>query len=182
MRLSSHASNRPVCLALKPATNAPSRSRFPIASSSTRAQAFRAAFAGFDAGSVASFTDTDRARLLADAGIVRHRGKIDAAINNARRALETAEEFGSLASYVWRFEPEPASRPDPLTHEIAMQLTTSPESIALSKDLKKRGWAFVGPTTMYAFMQAMGLINDHPDDCEFRAPAEEARARFVRPA
>ena len=142
---------------------------------------FRAAFAGFDAASVAAFTDADRARLLGDAGIVRHRGKIDAAINNAQRALETAEKFGSLAAYVWRFEPDAGSRPDLLTQAIMAETATSPESIALSKDLKKRGWAFVGPTTMYAFMQAMGLINDHPHDCEFRAPAEEARERLVRP-
>lgn len=129
--------------------------------------AFRAAFAGFDFAAVARFGDRDVARLLGDAGIVRHRGKIESTINNARRALELADEHGSLSAYVWRWRPEaPAARP-------TLQ-PTSPESIALSKDLKRRGWTFVGPTTVYAFMQAMGLVNDHLVGCAARARCETA--------
>lgn len=131
---------------------------------------FRAAFAGFDFHRVADFGPADVARLLADAGIVRHRGKIEAAIHNAGRARALVEEAGSLAAYFWRYEPDPATLPPPQTR------TTCPESVALSKDLKKRGWKFVGPTTMYAFMQAMGLINDHSPDCAIRARVEAARA------
>ncbi len=136
---------------------------------------FRAAFHGFAIDRVAAFTDDDVARLLTDAGIVRHRGKIEAVINNARRAQELIAAEGSLAAYVWRFEPDPATRPPP------QSATTSAESVAMSKDLKKRGWAFVGPTTVFAFMQAMGLINDHADGCAIRAEAERARAAFTRP-
>ncbi|MFD1623388.1 DNA-3-methyladenine glycosylase I [Azospirillum griseum] len=136
---------------------------------------FRAAFHGFAIDRVAAFTDDDVARLLTDAGIVRHRGKIEAVINNARRAQELIAAEGSLAAYVWRFEPDLATRPPP------QSATTSAESVAMSKDLKKRGWAFVGPTTVFAFMQAMGLINDHADGCAIRAEAERARAAFTRP-
>ncbi|WP_336079351.1 DNA-3-methyladenine glycosylase I [Thalassospira sp. CH_XMU1448-2] len=136
---------------------------------------FRAAFAGFDFHKVALFDDSDVARLLDDAGIIRHRGKIEATINNARRACEMVDREGSLAAYFWRFEPDPA--------EIAMPQTmsTSPMSITLSKDLKKRGWKFVGPTTVFAFMQAMGLINDHANGCFLRPQIDEIRKSLVRP-
>jgi DNA-3-methyladenine glycosylase I len=129
---------------------------------------FRRAFAGFDAARVARFTSRDVTRLLNDAGIVRHRGKIESTINNARRCLEIAEQFGSLSEYVWRFEPDARLRPKKLTWEVLKTMGTTPESIALSKDLRTRGWTFVGPTTMYAFMQAMGLVNDHLHGCAFR--------------
>jgi DNA-3-methyladenine glycosylase I len=138
-------------------------------------QNFRAAFAGFDFDKVAQFTDKDVARLLGDAGIVRHRGKIEAVINNAQRARELVAQEGSLASFVWRFEPDASSLPEPQT------ASTSAESVALSKDLKKRGWRFVGPTTVYAFMQAMGLINDHAEGCAFRTEVDKARQAFQRP-
>jgi DNA-3-methyladenine glycosylase I len=136
---------------------------------------FRAAFAGFDFEQVAKFGERDVKRLLGDTGIVRHRGKIEATINNARRAVELVEEEGSLASYVWRFEPDPATRPKSLTWSALLEMARTPESAALSKDLKRRGWRFVGPTTVYAFMQAMGLVNDHVQGCDVRAPAERAR-------
>jgi DNA-3-methyladenine glycosylase I len=142
---------------------------------------FRAAFAGFDPAKVARFGKKDVERLLGDAGIVRHRGKIEATINNAARALEVIEEFGSLAAYVWRFEPDPASRPKRLTKAVLMEMATSPESVALSKDLKKRGWRFFGPTTAYAFMQAMGLVNDHTEHCFARPQALAERAAFEVP-
>ena len=134
-------------------------------------EAFRAAFAGFDAERVAAFDVTDVERLLQDTGIVRHRGKIEAVINNAQRLIELVAEQGSLAAYIWRFEPEGG-------HE---NLTESPASKALSKDLKKRGWKFVGPTTMHAFMQAMGLINDHAPHCVTHAEVAAARQRFKPP-
>lgn len=136
---------------------------------------FRAAFAGFDFDRIAGFTDRDVGRLLADPGIVRHRGKIEAVINNARRARELVERHGSLAAFVWGYEPVPAQLGPPQT------ASTSPASIALSKDLKKLGWKFVGPTTVYAFMQAMGLINDHAEGCAVRTEVEQARRRFARP-
>ena len=136
---------------------------------------FRLAFAGFDFNQVASFDDADVARLLGDTGIVRHRGKIEAAINNAARAVEMVAEHGSLAAFLWRYEPAAAELPEPQT------ASTSAESTALSKDLKKLGWKFVGPTTVYAFMQAMGLINDHARDCVTRARVEAARKRFQPP-
>jgi len=123
---------------------------------------FRAAFAGFELAKVATFDDRDVQRLLADAGIVRHRGKIESTINNAGRALELCDEFGSIYKYVSQYRPARTSR---LTVSSEMP-ATCPESIAMSKDLKKRGWSFVGPTTMYAFMQAMGLVNDHIEGCE----------------
>jgi DNA-3-methyladenine glycosylase I len=132
-------------------------------------EAFRRAFADFDAERIAQFDESDVARLLADAGIVRHRGKIESTINNARRVLELRAEFGSLSAYAWRFQPASGSRPKRLTLAALKAMSTSPESIAMSKDLKKRGWTFVGPTTVYAFMQAMGLVNDHLDGCHVRA-------------
>ena len=137
---------------------------------------FRAAFRGFDFDAVARFTARDVARLLKDEGIVRHRGKIEAVINNAKRARELVAREGSLAAYVWRHEPSASEVGKPQT------VSTSPASIALSKDLKKQGWAFVGPTTVYAFMQAMGLVNDHVEACVIRAKAERARKRFERPS
>lgn len=141
---------------------------------------FREAFAGFDIERVARFTPRHVERLLTNAGIVRHRGKIESTINNARQAMVLVEEFGSLADYFWRFEPSPESRPARLTRSALVQISTSDESRALSRDLKKRGWSFVGPTTMYAFMQAMGLVNDHLDGCHVRPAA--MRARAMRPA
>ena len=144
-------------------------------------EAFRSAFAQFDAEKMAVFGEADVARLLADAGIVRHRGKIESALNNARRVLELREAHGSLAAYAWRFEPDPASRPKRLTLPQLKAMTSSPESVALSKDLKKRGWGFVGPTTMYAFMQAMGLVNDHLEGCHVRGAALAARKTLVVP-
>lgn len=140
-------------------------------------EAFRRAFAGFDFERVARFGDKDVERLLGDASIVRHRGKIEATINNARRAVELVEAEGSLADYVWRFEPDPATRPKRLTWDVLREMAATDESRALAKDLKKRGWRFVGPTTVYAFMQAMGVVNDHLDGCVIRKPAERARLK-----
>jgi DNA-3-methyladenine glycosylase I len=142
---------------------------------------FRAAFAGFDFTKVAKFGARDVKRCLADPGIVRHRGKIEAVINNARRAGELIEEAGSLAAFIWRYEPDPKSRPKRLDRATLMNITISPESVALSKALRKRGWSFVGPTTIYAFMQAMGLVNDHLDGCACRRDVEAARRAFARP-
>ncbi|MHA6299899.1 DNA-3-methyladenine glycosylase I [Devosia sp. CAU 1758] len=136
-------------------------------------EAFRAGFAGFDIGRVAAFDEGDIDRLLGDAGIVRHRGKIEAVINNAARARELIVEAGSIAAFVWRYE---AKSPAPPQSQ-----TTSPESEALSKALKKRGWRFVGPTTVFAFMQAMGLVNDHAEGCASRARAAALRKAFVMP-
>jgi DNA-3-methyladenine glycosylase I len=140
-------------------------------------EAFRRAFAGFDFEQVARFGDSDIERLLADASIVRHRGKIEATINNARRAVELVDAEGSLAGYVWRFEPDSAARPKRLTWDVLREMAATDESRALAKDLKKRGWRFVGPTTVYAFMQAMGVVNDHIDGCAIREPAERARLK-----
>ena len=137
---------------------------------------FRAAFAGFDFERVARFGERDVARLLGDAGIIRHRGKIEATINNAQRAVEMVEQEGSLASYVWRFEPGASSRPATVTWGALLEMSQTPESRALSKDLKRRGWRFVGPTTVYAFMQAMGIVNDHVEGCAARPEVEQARA------
>lgn len=136
---------------------------------------FRAAFAGFDVGKVARFGSRDVTRLLGDANIVRHRGKIEATINNARRCVELVETEGSLAAYVWQFEPAPKRRPRRLTWDVLKTMAPTAESVALSRDLKRRGWKFVGPTTMYAFMQAMGLVNDHLDGCTVRARADKGR-------
>jgi len=143
---------------------------------------FRAAFAGFDFERVARFTGRDVQRLVGDAGIVRHRGKIEAAINNARQACELAEEAGSLAAYFWRFEPGNGDRPRRLTKAALLGMAETPASKALSKDLRRRGFRFVGPTTAYAFMQAMGLVNDHLEGCASRAAAEKDRRAFRRPA
>jgi DNA-3-methyladenine glycosylase I len=143
---------------------------------------FRRAFKDFDPAAVARFTGRDVQRLLKDAGIIRHRGKIESTINNAKRALELIEEKGSLAAYFWSWEPLPSTRPRKLTRAHLMKMSTTPQSVALSKDLKKRGWTFVGPTTCYAFMQAMGLVNDHLEGCDVRAEVEEARQRLTRPA
>jgi DNA-3-methyladenine glycosylase I len=142
---------------------------------------FRNAFAGFDPAKVARFTARDVSRLLKDEGIIRHRGKIESTINNAKRALELQDEFGSIATYVWRFEADPKDRPKRITPEVLKTMATSPASIALSKDLKKRGWTFVGPTTVYAFMQAMGLVNDHLHTCLARAGCAEERRRLNVP-
>jgi DNA-3-methyladenine glycosylase I len=142
-------------------------------------EAFRAGFANFDAEHVARFKEADVARLLADAGIVRHRGKIESTINNARRVIELRRDEGSLAAYAWRFEPNARSRPKKLTMAALKAMTTSPESTAMSKDLKRRGWSFVGPTTVYAFMQAMGLVNDHVEGCHVRAAALRARREML---
>jgi len=131
-----------------------------------RREAFRLAFKGFDFKKVAKFTESDVERLLQDEGIIRHRGKIEATINNAQRALEMVKEFGSLDAYFWQFVPPAAERPKSVSRSTIPAST--PTSIQLSKDLKKRGWKFVGPTTCYAFMQAMGLVNDHMDGCQFR--------------
>ena len=141
-------------------------------------EGFRAAFTNFDAEQVAAFGSADVERLVQDAALVRHRGKIESTINNARRVLELRAEFGSLAAYAWRHEPAPQDRPARLTREVARTLSTSPASVAMSKDLKKRGWSFVGPTTVYAFMQAMGLVNDHLEGCHARDAALQARAAF----
>ncbi len=144
-------------------------------------EAFRKAFANFEIDKVARFTERDVERLLGDAGIVRHRGKIEAAIHNAKCAQELLRTEPSLAAYFWKFEPDPKTRPKKLTPEVLRTMATSPESIALSKDLKKRGWKFVGPTTMYALMQAMGLVNDHMDGCSTRAEALRMRKAFKVP-
>ncbi len=142
---------------------------------------FRSAFANFDAEHVAQFGEADIERLVNDAGIVRHRGKIVSTVNNAQRVLELRREFGSLGAYVWRLEPHPTSRPERIDAAYLKSATTSPASVQLSKDLKKRGWSFVGPTTMYAFMQAMGLVNDHHEGCASRQAALAARAAFTPP-
>ena len=142
---------------------------------------FRLAFKDFDIASVARLTQKDIERLMTDAGIVRHQGKIEAAINNARCAEKMLESHSSLAVYFWQFEPEAASRPQVFDEASLKILTQSKESVALSKDLKKRGWQFVGPTTMYAFMQAMGLVNDHEQNCHVRHTALEARANIKLP-
>ena len=141
---------------------------------------FRAAFDGFDFHKVAGYTQRDVARLLDDAGIVRHRGKIEAVIHNAGRAIELQRECGTLARYFWRYEVDVSKRPKQLTQDVLRGITTAPEAIALSKDLKKRGWKFVGPTTLYAFMQAMGLVNHHQHDCFVRQAADAARKEVSR--
>jgi len=142
---------------------------------------FRRAFLDFDFERVARFEETDVERLLQDAGIVRHRRKIESAINNAQRACELAEEFDSLGAFFWGYEPNPADRPDRFDYQTLTRLSKTAESTALSKDLKKRGWSFVGPTTAYAFMQAMGMVNDHLQGCWCREEVNRERERFVRP-
>lgn len=142
---------------------------------------FRRAFAGFDIEAVAGFGPGDVTRLLGDAGIVRNRAKIEATIGNARRCLELISEAGSLAAYAWSFEPDPASRPPSLDWDGLRGLSPAPEAVAMSKDLRRRGWGFVGPTTVYSFMQAMGLVDDHLTGCTARVSVEEERGRFRRP-
>jgi DNA-3-methyladenine glycosylase I len=142
---------------------------------------FRRAFAGFDYRRVAGFGAAEVARLLADAGIVRHRGKIESAINNARRTCELVDRHGSLAAWLWRFEPAPRSRPRRLTRAALLRLGSTPASAALSRELKRHGYSFVGPTTAYAFMQAMGLVNDHLEGCDCRPGVEHMRETFRRP-
>lgn len=134
---------------------------------------FREAFYGFDFNKMADFSEVDVERLLQNDGIIRHRGKIEAVINNARRAQELVASEGSLAAYVWRYEAETPPPPQ--------SASTSPESVAMSKDLKKRGWKFVGPTTVFAFMQAMGLVNDHAEGCISRKKAAQLRRSFTKP-
>ena len=144
-------------------------------------ESFRAAFAGFDPARVAAFGEADVERLLGDAGIVRHRGKIEATIGNARRVDDLVAEFGSLAAFFWAHEPAPEDRPDPVTWDWITANPTTPQSTAISKALKARGWRFVGPTTMYALSQAMGLVNDHVEGCCVRAEVETGRATLSRP-
>jgi DNA-3-methyladenine glycosylase I len=144
-------------------------------------ESFRRAFAGFEIEAVARFDEADVARLLGDAGIVRHRGKIEAAIANARAALGLIERHGSLAGFVWRFEPPPHERPARMTREALAALGSTKHSTALSKELKRAGFGFVGPTTVYAFMQAMGLVNDHIEGCPAGEAVRRARAAFVVP-
>lgn len=141
----------------------------------TKRDNFRKAFDGFDFHIIADYDEGDVARLLSDPGIVRHRGKIEAVINNARRAVEMEDAEGSLAIFFWRYEPSPDNVDPPLT------VSTSPASVAMSKELKKRGWRFVGPTTAFAFMQAMGLVNDHAHDCVIRPAVTASRDAFRVP-
>ena len=142
---------------------------------------FRAAFDGFDFHRVAQYDGKDVERLLADKGIVRHRGKIESTINNANRAIELVAEKGSLAAYFWSFEPGAEDRPVVVDYPTLIANPKTDTSIRISKDLKKRGWSFVGPTTVYAFMQAMGLVNDHIEGCHCRAHVEKLRLAFKRP-
>lgn len=141
----------------------------------TKRENFRAAFCDFDFSQIARFSKRDINRLLKNEGIVRHRGKIEAVINNAKKAQDIVMREGSLAAFFWRYEPDPKQLAKP------QSASTSPDSIALSKDLKKLGWKFVGPTTVYAFMQATGLINDHAEGCVIRAKVGRARKKFKRP-
>lgn len=141
---------------------------------------FRAAFADFNPATVATFDEHDVRRLLGDAGIIRHRGKIEATVNNAQRYAELVEDRGSLAAYVWASEP--TTRPRRLDHATLVSTATSPESVAMSRDLRRRGWKFVGPTTVYSMMQAVGVVNDHLTGCHVRAQVERERAAFPRPA
>jgi DNA-3-methyladenine glycosylase I len=142
---------------------------------------FRRAFCGFDFNWLARWDEYDVQRLLGDAGIIRHRGKIASTLHNAGRALDLVAEFGSLAAYLWRWEPSPAERPARLDKATLGKLSNPPAAVALSKDLRKRGWSFVGPTTCYAFMQAVGMVNDHLEGCGARARVEQERDTFVRP-
>lgn len=138
-------------------------------------ESFRLAFLGFDFEQIAEFDSSDVERLLQDEGIIRHRGKIEAVINNAKCAQELVVQEGSLAAFFWKYEPNEKNLHKPQTASICK------ESVALSKELKKRGWKFVGPTTVYAFMQAMGLVNDHAEGCVYRVKVKQARAQFRKP-
>lgn len=142
---------------------------------------FRHAFANFDVQAVARFGEPDVARLLGDARIVRHRGKIEAVVHNAKRIAQVMDRHGSLAAFVWQFEPDPATRPAHLDKATLCTMPTSRESTALSKELRRLDFKFVGPTTCYAFMQAMGLVNDHVAGCAVRDEVEQLRTRFARP-
>jgi DNA-3-methyladenine glycosylase I len=142
---------------------------------------FRKAFRSFDVQALAGFTSRSVARLMRDAGIVRNRAKIEATLNNAKRCIELVDEVGSLAAHVWSFEPDVRSRPSPLDWDTLLQLGVNPEAKALSKDLKRRGWAFVGPTTLYSTMESIGMVNDHVEGCHFRSEVERARAAFTLP-
>jgi DNA-3-methyladenine glycosylase I len=142
---------------------------------------FRRAFRSFDVGAVSRFTHRSVDRLMLDAGIVRNRAKIEATINNARRCRELQKEVGSLAAYIWSFEPGPESRPKTMDWSALTQLGVTPEAKSLSKDLKRRGWSFVGPTTVYSAMESVGLVNDHVEGCRFHREVKRDRARFVRP-
>ncbi|MBX2877846.1 MAG: DNA-3-methyladenine glycosylase I [Saprospiraceae bacterium] len=141
---------------------------------------FRQAFAGFDFEKVARFGEKEVELLLQDAGIVRHRKKIESTINNAKKACDLVDQVGSLAKYFWSFEPDDSERPEKMDYATLSTLSQTPTSTAISKDLKKRGWSFVGPTTAYAFMQAMGLVNDHLEGCYVRAIVEEKRNKLDR--
>ncbi|MEO1144074.1 MAG: DNA-3-methyladenine glycosylase I [Cyanobacteria bacterium J06638_22] len=142
---------------------------------------FRAAFANFEAERLIKFSDDDISRLLTDTGIVRHRGKIKSVFNNAKRVLELGREGESFAAFVWSFEPNPATRPTEITYARLTNLTKTPESTALSLALKKGGWSFVGPTTVYAFMQSVGIVNDHLEGCWMRPVIEAERRAFKKP-
>lgn len=142
---------------------------------------FRKAFDDFDIYKISKYQDEDIERLVLDAGIVRHRGKIISTINNAKRAIEMKKEFGSLSAFFWKWEPQSHHRPTEFSSATLKALGKTDQSLALSKDLKKRGWSFVGPTTVYAFMQAMGLVNDHVDGCHCRKEIEKIRKNFQRP-
>ena len=144
-------------------------------------EAFRRAFADFDIERVANFDARDVERLVGDAAIVRHRGKIESTINNAQRALELIAEAGSLAAFMWRFEPTPESRPERLDRAALAALVKTRESTALSDALRRRGWSFVGPTTIYAFMQSAGMVNDHIEGCHARGEVAAARRNFTPP-
>ena len=144
-------------------------------------EAFRKAFRGFDFEKVARFNRRSVERLLRDSGIVRHRGKIEATIENARRACDLVDQEGSLAAWLWRFEPSPHSRPKRIDRGTLRRMTETHESRTMSQELRERGWRFVGPTTLYAFMQSMGMVNDHLDACDFRLSVERDRKRFSRP-
>ena len=143
--------------------------------------AFRSAFANFDIDALCGFGPADVERLVLDAGIVRHRGKIESVLNNAKRARALRDEFGSIARFVWRFEPDDADRPKVVDHAAVLSLPRSKASEAMSKELRKRGWSFVGGTTLYAFMQSSGLVNDHLEGCAIRPACEGARTAFKRP-
>jgi DNA-3-methyladenine glycosylase I len=144
-------------------------------------ECFRAAFAKFEPAAVARFDERDVERLMGDAGIVRNRAKIAATINNARRYPDLVAEFGSLAAFMWRFEPAPEARPAVVDHAALMANSTTAESKRLSRELRARGWAFVGPTTVYSAMEAVGIVNDHLEGCDVRAEVERERSAFVRP-
>jgi len=141
---------------------------------------FRTAFRAFEPNAIALFSSRDIARLMNDVGIVRNRAKIEATVNNARRMRDLVQEFGSFAAYVWQFEPKPRRRF--LSRSELLEIVSSVESEAMSKDLRKRGWRFIGPTTVYSFIQAVGLVNDHVRGCAAAAEVEKARRAFIRPS